>query len=305
MLADNLRDNRNRAAAIFVHFIALRHKHSSSLFCSFEGDDSKYYGSRIEDKLNYKPDEVHHFTCGGKKEVLRFYQMINKNDDYKDVKVMYFIDRDFDESIIEKFDNNIYETPCYSIENFYTTKDAFKRILKREFMFEEYDEEYNIILDLFIGRQRDFHKKTKLFNAWLSCQRECSNSGQKAILNLSNFNLKKIVTKINLDEVVADYDINKLHSLFTDAIRIEENVLKSKIAELEKFTPQMCFRGKFEIDFLYEFISELKKEMKKPTSSLKKKPGVQINISKKNVISELSHHADTTECLENYLLSFN
>ena len=304
MNLETLRTNRNVAPVVFTNFLLLSSKHSSSLFCSFEGDDSKYYGPRIEDKLNYKPDEVHYFTCGGKKELLRFYKMINKNDDYKDIKLMYFVDRDFDESIIEKFNNEIYETPCYSIENFYTTKDAFKRILKREFMFEEYDDEYNKILDLFIERQSDFHEETKLLNAWLCCQRDISNSNDESRLNLSNFNLKKIVTNINLDEVVADYDIDKLHSLFPEAIRIEDKVLNSKIAELETLTPQMCFRGKFEIDFLFKFIIELKKELKKPNSKFKKKSGMKINISKTNVISELSQHADTTDCLKDYLVSF-
>jgi len=137
MEIEKLRESRNNAIVIFIKFTRLKSKHNSSLFCCFEGDDSKYYGSRIENIVQFNPDELHPFSCGGKEEVLKFYRMINKNNDYKEVKIAYFVDKDFDESIIGLYNNKIYETPCYSIENLYTTTSAFKRILKSEFNFNE------------------------------------------------------------------------------------------------------------------------------------------------------------------------
>lgn len=305
MQVEKLRDSRKGATVIFTKFTRLKSKYGSSLFCCFEGDDSKYYGSRIENILQSNPDNSHFFNCGGKKEVLKLFEMVNKNEDYKDVKIAYFIDKDFDESIIEIYCNKIYETPCYSIENFYTTISAFKRILKSEFNINESDSEYKVCLKLFIERQTEFHEKTKFFNAWLSCQRDLSNFGEMTRLNLTDFNLNKIISEINLNEIKADYDKEKIESLFPDALVISNDDLNQKITEFEKFNPQIYFRGKFEVDFLYRFIEALKLEFKKHNGLIKKQDGVQINISKKNFISELSQYADTPNCLIKYLSDFN
>ena len=154
-----LRESRKGATVIYTKFTRLRSKYNTSLFCCFEGDDSKYYGWRIQTRLNLDIDNLQFFNCGGKSEVLRFYNMINKNNDYMHVNLAYFVDRDFDESIIDKYSNEIYETPCYAIENFYTTISAIKRILKCEFNFDESEKDYYICLNLFIERQKEFHEK--------------------------------------------------------------------------------------------------------------------------------------------------
>lgn len=304
MNVETLRENRYGATVIFTKFILLKSKHNTSLFCCFEGDDSKYYGWRIENILNFETDNLHFFNCGGKMEVLRFYQIVNKNEYYKEVKLAYFVDKDFDESIIEKYKQKIYETPCYSIENFYTTIMAFKRILKSEFNIDECDDDFQKCLDIFINRQKEFHEKMTLFNAWLFCHRDLSKSDKTPRLNLSDFNLKRLIPKINLMEVVGDYDKKTIAHLFPEASIISDEVLESKIDELKKLDPQVYFRGKFEIDFLYNFIEAIKSELKKPDGVIKKRNGVHINISKKNMISELSQYADTPDGLKKYLAKF-
>lgn len=150
-----------------------------------------------------------------------------------------------------------------------------------------------------------FHEKTKILNAWIFCQRDLSNSGQITRLNLSNLKFNEIVSEISLTEIKANYDKEKIESLFPDALKIQDDILQSKIIELDEFEPQTCFRGKFEIEFLYKFIEALRLEMKKPNGLIKKQRGVQINISKKNLISELSHYADTPSCLTDYLDPLN
>lgn len=301
---DVLRDSRKGAPSIFILFIDLKDKHHSKLFCCFEGDDYKYYGFRIENLLQINSDNLQFFTCGGKREVLRLYEMINQNEKYKDVKISYFVDKDFDESIIEKYNKKIYETPCYSIENFYTTVSAFKKILKYEFNIDEPNEDFQICLDLFNARQKEFHDKIKLFNAWIYCQRDLSNSNGTSRLDLTDFKLNKIIPEINLNEIVARYDKEKIEELFPKALKIPNESLELKIAELERLNPQICFRGKFEIDFLYKFIQAMKLEFKKPDGLIKKQRGVKMTDSRQNLISELSQYADTPICLKNYICSF-
>lgn len=164
--------------------------------------------------------------------------------------------------------------------------------------------EYEICLNLFIERQKEFHEKIKLLNAWLSCQRDLSNTGKTSRLYLTNFKLNKIISDINLIKIEAEYDKETIESFFPNALPISNEDLNRKIAELEKFEPQISFRGKFEIDFLYNFIEAIKLEFKKTDSLITKQFGVQINISKKNIISELSQYADTPDCLRQYLSFF-
>ena len=123
-------------------------------------------------------------------------------------------------------------------------------------------------------------------------------------LDLANFKLNRIIPKINLHEIVAKYDKKRLEELFPKASIIPNATLKLKETKLEKLDSQICFRGKFEMDFLFKFIQAMKEEIKKPKGIIKKQPGVKMANSRQNLISELSQHADTPNCLKDYISSF-
>src|ERR1035437_3532964 len=265
-----LRESRTRATVYFMGFSRLQNKYSDSIFCCFEGDDSKYYFKRIEDNTGYSAENIVPFNCDGKSEVLRMYRLIKSKSEYSDVKFLYFIDRDFDPTI-KGILHGIYETPVYSIENFYTTIDAFIRILKIEFNYIEMDSEFKILLDLFVERQKEFHDQTKLFNAWIACQRRKSNIESTSRLNLSSFNLAKIVSVINLDTIQSNYDKQVLENLFPEAPEITDEEIAEKISEFDQLNFQQIFRGKYEIYFLYSFLEAIKIEINTPKSRLNKK----------------------------------
>lgn len=84
------------------------------------------------------------------------------------------MDRDFDSLINNSL---IYETPYYSIENFYTGNEAVSNILRNQFKLDDADEDYQIAMDLFKRRQKEFHASTRYFNAWIMLQRELSSEG--------------------------------------------------------------------------------------------------------------------------------
>jgi hypothetical protein len=300
---ENLRRNRKGATAIFTLFTRMKNKYQSGIFCCFEGDDAKYYFKRIEDNTNYAPDNIIVLDCEGKAEVLRFYHLINGKSEYKSIKFLYFIDRDFDPPKVDSL-SEVYETPCYSVENLYTTEEAFVRILKCEFNYNETDDEYEWLIDTFRKRQSDFHIKTLYFNAWIACQRDATNSKNTTRLNLSNFNLQKIVPEINLDLVDAVYNKATLEAMFPEAEKIDEETIQKKIKDFSSQNLQKIFRGKFEIDFLFSILESIKVEFNSAKPRLKKKPGVQLNQSKKNMISEFSHYATTDAGLLKYLLPF-
>jgi len=62
-------------------------------------------------------------------------------DEMIGMRFLYFIDRDFDPELKPELADILFETPCYSVENFYVTVTAFKKIVKGELMFSEMDED--------------------------------------------------------------------------------------------------------------------------------------------------------------------
>lgn len=98
-------------------------------FCFYEGEDGKYYDSRIRQKFD---DQFITYSVGNKKEVLKLLRKITSTDLYNNVCTMFFVDRDYDESIAKDY-KDLFETPCYSIENLYVQQECLLKLLQSEF----------------------------------------------------------------------------------------------------------------------------------------------------------------------------
>src|SRR5690606_7551264 len=96
----------------------------SSLICVFEGEDSKYYGSRIDThfgQMNRK-----NLSCKSKRNVLNLKETVDANKELNSAKILFFVDSDFDK---KQNDYNLYYTPCYAIENLYASTHVLLRVL--------------------------------------------------------------------------------------------------------------------------------------------------------------------------------
>ncbi|WP_439638082.1 DUF4435 domain-containing protein [Spirulina sp.] len=215
-------------------------------------------------------------------------------------KLAYFIDRDFDNSIAEEgLQGIIYETPCYSIENFYTSINSFKSLLKEEFGLQESDADFEQCLNLYKDRQAEFHSAVETLNAWIACQREISSD-----IKLSKIKISKDI-KITLSSVMNTYTHEDLERKFPEAPPISPDQLQEKKQTLNSKNPQCSFRGKFEIEFLRKFITQLVEDANKITPQyFHEKRSVQLSIPGSEIIPRLSQHADTPDCLRAYLLQF-
>src|SRR5690349_8257452 len=130
----SLRDARDSYVVAWNQFIRSFVCEPTVYYCFFEGDDAKYFGTRIEmlnPSVRWTP-----LICMGKKGVLKIYDLIHENEKYRRAKVAFFVDRDFDSSHPDTLD--CYVTPCYSIENLYVTETAFRRLLRQEFGLNEH-----------------------------------------------------------------------------------------------------------------------------------------------------------------------
>lgn len=296
MSVDKLRASREKAVVVFTKFTRLYKQDSSALYCFFEGEDSQYYGIRI--RTITRPEKDIYLSCNGKEGVLGIYRMLSSRSYYASVRAAYFIDRDFDQSIYETAVSGIYETPCYAIENFYTSSLCFSRILKSEFKLTELDENFKRCVSLYERLQKEFHDAVELINTWIACHRDISSDLKISRLSILDF------VRISLDKVTEKYTIDTLYEKFPHVSVISQQKLDDRRAELKIDTRQKNFRGKFEIEFLFKFLQKLQSEAntgKYPYFTSKVK--VVLSLTQKTMISDLSQYADTPECLYTYLES--
>lgn len=299
----NLNRARGTGSVAFLQFTRIHKSKSYCLFCFFEGEDAKYYGFRIKENLSTVDWEG--IDCGGKSEVLAVCEFLQKheNPSYREAKTAFFIDRDFDEPLSEEWQEAIYTTPCYSIENFYTTVNCFKGILKHEFKINEFDETdeslFQRSVDYFVNTQQAFHQNILEFNAWFKVIRK---SGQK--LHAGKFDSLDTLVKIEVNKVEKCYDIDLLYSS-TKLTREGEDEADLQQA-IQSFSDYRCqFRGKQELGFFVEFLKKLKEDLCQPSPQyFPKTKKISFPIPTSNALSALSQYADTPDCLRTYLRKF-
>lgn len=287
----------NSSAVAFHKFVLLSKGREHDLFCFFEGRDSQYYSSRIK---SYTRRHYHPISCGSKKSVLETYGIIKKHKTYGRFLQAYFIDRDFD----PKLDNeDIYETPCYSVENFYVNDYCLSEILKNEFLLTEIDSEYHSVMHMFDCELNSYNSEVVLFNAWYASlkQKKHKENIKTTGVCLAD-NLPKGFVCIKIGSISSSYDLNKIRSTFPDAIDVSEEDVLGKKSEFLKGSTSDMLRGKYQFAFFYEFIMFLIEDANKTKSFLKKK--TKLHINKVNMYAQLSQYAKTTDCLVRYLEKF-
>jgi Protein of unknown function (DUF4435) len=296
MSVDKLRASRSKAVAVFVEFTRLYKQYESALYCFFEGEDSRYYGIRIKNITRSEKDI--YLNCNGKEGVLGIYRMLSSRKHYANARTAYFIDRDFDKSIYEIGMSGIYETPCHSVENFYTSVQCFSEILINEFKLIESDENFARCISLYTKLQGEFHNTVELLNAWVACHRDRSSK-----LNISDLSVLRFI-HIDLNQAIAIYTIDDLYNMFPDTPVISQQQLDAKKSELRANTRQKSFRGKFEVEFLFAFLQKLMSEANQGNYPyFTRKVKVVLSLTKRTIISDLSQYADTPDCLYRYLES--
>lgn len=267
-------------------------------FCFYEGkDDCKFYNI----KLLEMDKQVTHFICYSKINVINFRKFMKKRYG-KLKKIIYFIDKDFDEIIDNKKyntlknKNNLYITPCYSVENIFTDKKVFENILINEYNYPLNSENYKELQNKFLILKNEFHEYIKNINFWYATYKYFYNKKDiRHEINFSKFPLGKYI----------DLDINENKILVK---KIESNSLlenlKLEIESLpDNFDEEMEnikklfsnfdyeFRGKLELFFLTSFLDKINKNKKYNN----------FKYASSNIMSNIVQYTDKPDCLYNFI----
>lgn len=287
-----------------MEFMNIHSKNKDSVICIFEGKDAKYFSVRLDSKIGQ--GKWKGIDTGGKKPVLDLYKDLSSHPVYKNSYFICFIDHDFEDWFENQDIKRIYVTPCYSIENLYSTESCFVRILEHEFSITEFNEnsdDFHKCIDTFKLRLNEFINAVYMFNCWVKSHRIMKRDAKNPDeLNLPNIKTSDLVS-ITINEVSVQYDKHTPSSVFKgsnfilceDAFDEAENWFKSK-------DWNTVFRGKQQADFIRSLLVAFKEDIsKKSPLFFNKKIKVSLALSKDNFISEVSQYADTPECLMQFL----
>lgn len=293
-----LRENRENASVAFMEFCSYKECYKEYLFVFYEGEDRKYYNQRIRDFVGSKIIQI---KAGNKKNVIKVMKQIDSQNQYNNVKTVFFVDRDMDFNMPEYNSNNLYVTPCYSIENLYVNEYSLGLILEDEFGLNSNDNDYNQIMSNFSCLYKDFCDKMTVFNALVLLRNEKKlNEDKVCINNIKTSHLIKIdiinrsiTFSIHYEKVISDLSI-KLNVM-------NDEEIKQAVSRLSSYgDPCDVFRGKNQLDFMIEFIDQLCKYKKEIIKS--NKNSISIN-PKQNRLSTLSRYAKTPDNLIKFLIN--
>lgn len=292
-------ESKGKSSAIYTEYICDHDKYPDKLFCFFEGEDYKYYRTRILQCMDINEDDIFHYDCNGKKEVLKVYEDLFEE---KDVKKMFFVDKDFDEDIVRE---EIFQTECYSIENYYITDSAFKRFLSTEFGVNVSDKNFIKCYNDYIKNREKFNNIITELNAYICYIRKRDlEESERIKLPKEKEILRKFVQIIEVDRVVEDShrSIKEIKDILNDDKDIDEKeilLLFKNFKTIEK--KELFFRGKFEIYFFKRFVTDLVSKIKRREYFEEYEKNINLDINN-NIITYLNSYADTTENLKQFLV---
>lgn len=301
---DVLKKSRDSISVKFLEFTRIVSKSCHRVAAFFEGEDEKYFSGRIN---NIRPDIMWSgVNSKGKTNVIQLRAKIRKHSVYKEAPCIFFVDRDFDcNSDISDMDD-LYLTPCYSIENLYLSDSAFERIIAAEFGLSDTTEEYKCyetLMNVYTKTKASYLQEIKCFNLLIRELKDMENKGIiNCRLNINNLSIDDLVT-INIGNVQKNYDENVPFTIFSELPQDLSVCLNGTEEHFADLPAELWFRGKQHLEFLRVFLGKVKEDRCKKKSRVifQAKGNVKLNLTKANTISELSQYADTPMCLKAFL----
>jgi hypothetical protein len=282
-------------------------KSPSVIVCIFEGEDEKYFSCRLS--MEFGNQGWKGINSGGRKAVLDLHGLLSTHDTYKNYKSVGFIDNDYDEPVVNPDPENIYVTPCYSVENLYASPVCLSNILSAEFKVSEVNElhdEHKLCLQIFKTRLDEVCTYLLEFNSWAKSRVIQEEKGMTPIkLFLNDATIDKLVD-INLDCSAILYNPDDITSVFKKAdvtLLCNQSVAEARMS----FSPEVrlsMFRGKQQLEAFRLFLAALKLDfLLAGTIIFHKKGKLKTDLASEDsdLLSELSQYAETPDCLRAFL----
>lgn len=284
----------NEAAVIFSRFVLLSSSYGDdAIYCFVEGYDMPYYRAIIYSVCRKEPIEI---KCNGKGNVIAANTYIESMANYKHYQKRYFVDHDFDNN--DNIPSTIFITDGYSIENYYLSDKCVGSILETEFKMSRavHHDKYTKCMDFFHSEHNRFLEGTLLLNAWYSCLYASSEWNRKDVSLEDEFPAEWLSLKIG--NIHYSYNLSDIEKKYNKAPHIEEITIKEEKSKLQA-KGHMFYRGKYEMQFLFEFLKFIQNEPKK--SRVYSVASCPIPFFQNTMLSTFSQYADVSDNLYKYI----
>lgn len=265
--ADVLRAEARTPHAVFHQFMLLLGSSSpDSFFLFFEGaEDPAFYIGFILPRLHAR--EYHEFVCNGRSGVIKVNELCSRDGRAFD-RTLYFIDKDHCDLInpTEVLPNRLFQTDCYSFENYLVCKQSFRRFWTERLHLQSGDSRFDSYLELYHRLHQSFLKRMLFLMAIILIGRGIDKY-PVAKLNLNNVRMEKVlsidvgngrvrwVPSGGSNFLAASNMTASGSALRGDAIR---SVVRKYLRGLE---PKSYVRGKYELWFFVRFLSQVTNQL--------------------------------------------
>lgn len=292
---EKLRAGRNNEQVQLQSYNNFRSRQGGKLVCAFEGhDDVTFYETmfgKISANIRYVP-----YVCLGKDKVLQLRQILARNVASDSHLMRYFIDHDFDGLKGQPFDDNLYVTPCYSIENLLVGQAVLEGLLRAEYRcHDEYAaQDVAVIGKLFEDRVSEFISCMRDVNCWLHSART-----QGIILGEMKDDIEKYL-RISLKAITTNAQAGELQVLIGYASAPDVTKLTASLPAFEALDPMKDWRGKFWFAFFRKFLKLLKDDRgTKNPQYFTQKAGMSFNADC-DIIRSLASMIAVPQCLHQF-----
>lgn len=244
-----LKEARDVGVVLKSKLASFRSMDPDVLVFVFEGieDKSVYYAwiKRIDSTLVYEP-----FPCGGKGQLLKLKDQLERDKSELASKVFFFMDRDFDDYRGENESEELFMTQAYSFENYLVNQDVLEELLKNELHCHAEPSCRAGVVDLFGKLYADFLAVTRDINFRIYISKKCDIRRVQDLPQKINK-----IAKVSLSTVLpSDNDLKALVSLEREP---REEEIATHLTEFEALDAATRYRGKFALMFFRTWLAHL------------------------------------------------
>lgn len=274
-LLDRVRAERESHSVALMEYIKLRQRFDGIIFV-FEGKQCPVFYSHW---ITYSQvtKKYRQLIARSKKNVLKLYQLIMRNEQESSRAVVFCVDNDFDTTRISESDKpQIYITRGYSIENELLPWSTLEKFILAHFDISNDADNSSLenLALLYESNKINFFHATKIFNhVVFACRRlGVTCTLPNGLMDFIDFQFESQKFSNNISSIDEVFDLFKIHPDDRGCISlyIKQN------EEFQLLNPEMDWRGKFNYDFLREFLIFLTEARRagKPPFSKKSKPEI-------------------------------
>jgi hypothetical protein len=293
---DSLRRERSNPPAVWLQFIATYRAGVPDIYAFFEGrDDFSFYMPVLRGK--WTRGAIVPFKCKGKAAVTGLIQRIQARID-EPWRALFFVDKDIDDIVGVPTYNCpfLYETECYSIENYLVVESLLCVIWTDLFQLSPVDSRFDLVLKQFRQALADYVGAMRLIMATIIHYRKC---GSRPVLNevdpgkLVQFNTEFRVARVP-DWITYFKGVSGVPS------DPDWRLVAEIDAELAKREYKTYLRGKFEIWFFVAFVNRVAAVVSERVGD-QARAVIHTHLTTSNVVEVLAGRVNPSEHLQVFL----